>query len=365
MIWNAKKHSGVGGYDKPPINPYTLRNGSTDDPTNLSTFDVAAAQIGKTATLKVKDHEGFVSCEVVGVGIAFGGTGLFGVDLDNVVGEDDILGRIRTREAAEIVEKLSSYTEVSPSGQGIHIICEGSLPENMGSKVARKKPDALTPSSNKAEYQLFDSGYMTVSGDVADDYPVEERTAQIAEVYDNFFREVAPIETLSRERPSRSRPRVSSPVVSSGYTRERWLEEVRRLSDAEVLERIFCSGSTGARVKALFDGDTSSQGGDHSAADLALCSYLYGFTDDLDMTERLFRASGLYRSTGKSRNYLQRTLNKATDKSQPLIGHIVFTADEKRAYAKKKQLEEDFARRNARHNSRTEREGKRNDRRKI
>ena len=76
MIWNATKHNGVGGYDKPPINPYTLRNGYTDRAESLATFDDAVAQIGKTAKVRVKGYDDIVETPVVGVGIALGGTGI-------------------------------------------------------------------------------------------------------------------------------------------------------------------------------------------------------------------------------------------------------------------------------------------------
>ena len=58
------------------------------------------------------------------------------------------------------------------------------------------------------------------------------------------------------------------------------------------------------------------------------------------MTERLFRSSSLYRSKGKSRRYLEHTLNKAAKDCTRLIGHIEFTQEEKKAYAQKKELEE-------------------------
>ncbi len=331
LIWNEKKHSGVGGYDKPPVNPYTLYNASSDDPRSLSTYDEAAAQIGKTAHVRVKGVDGLLDCEIAGVGIAFSGTGVAGIDLDNVVNNEK---RTMTREAGEIVDLLDSYTEVSPSGTGLHVVFIGELPRDI-KKLAKPKKDIF--GTEKAEYQLFDSGYMTVSGDVVGDHEVAERTEQVAELYEKYFREVEPIYKPSTERPS-----TSSSVVSSatGYTYERWLEEVRRLSDAEILERIFKSGGTGRQVEALYGGDTSAYGGDHSRADQALCTYLYGFTDDRGLTERLFRSSGLYRATGKSRTYLERTLNKASKECKQLVGHIVFTDDEKRAYAKSKEKEE-------------------------
>ena len=115
MIYNEKKHNGVGGYDKPPINPYTLRNGYTDREESLATFDEAAAQIGKTAKLNVKGYEELVETPVVGVGIAFGGTGVAGVDLDNVVEKRESgKGYKATDEALEIMKALRTYTEISP-----------------------------------------------------------------------------------------------------------------------------------------------------------------------------------------------------------------------------------------------------------
>lgn len=338
LIWNETKH-GVGGYDKPPINPYTLYNGSSDKPESLATYDEAVAQIGKTAHVRAKGYDGLIECKVAGVGIAFSGTGVCGIDLDNVVDRER---RVMTREAGEIVALMDSYTEVSPSGSGLHIYFLGKLPENV-KKIAKPKPDIFK--TELAEYQLFDSGYMTVSGDVVGDHDIDERTEQVSTMYERYFREVEPIAAPSTKRPSTRRPTSSSfSVVSSGFTYERWLYDVGRLSDAEILEGIFLSDSVGKKVKALYEGDTSDYNNDHSRADQALVTYLYGFTNDRVITERLFRSSALYResgrSTGKSRGYLERTLNKAEKNCVRLIGHIEFTDEEKKAYAKKKEAEE-------------------------
>ena len=344
MIYNAKKHNGVGGYDKPPINPYALddktrdiHNGSTDNPKHLATFDEAVAQIGKPARVVVKGSDAPVDTTVYGVGVALGGTGVCGIDLDNVVernGEND--GYNFTEEAYDIMFTLKTYTEISPSGDGVHILFLGSLPENV-KKIARPKADIF--GTEKAEYQLFDSGYMTVTGDRIGG-TLKDCTELVGQIYETYFREVEPVQELSTTRPSAAAGAPSVVSCDSGFTRERWLEDVRRLSDAEILERIFASGRTGAKVKALYGGDISGHGDNHSEADLALCSLLYGFTGDRATTERIFRASSLYRAHGKSRSYIERTLNKAEEKSVPLTGHIEFTAAEKKAYAQKKEAEE-------------------------
>jgi len=57
-----------------------------------------------------------------GVGIVLGG-GIVGIDLDHAVDEK---GNIKP-EAQEIIQKANSYTEVSPSGQGIHILIRGAI----------------------------------------------------------------------------------------------------------------------------------------------------------------------------------------------------------------------------------------------
>ena len=372
MIWNPTKHNGVGGYDKPPVNPYTLFNGSTDKAESLATFEDAAAQIGKTAKVRVKGYEGLVESPVVGVGIALSGTGICGIDLDNVFTREHGKNEI-TKEALALLKLLATYTEVSPSGNGLHALFEGSLPENV-KKVAAKKRDVW--GTYKAEYQLFDSGYLTVSGNSFGGFVLAERTAQVAAAYELFFgdTETEPKpeakEPETKTEPVQPTPpaKAASSVVSSrsGFTYKRWLEEVRRLSDAELLERIYASGRIGARVRELYAGDISAYNNDHSVADQALVSYLYSFTDDRARTERLFRASALYRSSGKSREYIARTLNKAEKERVELVGHIEFTDAEKKAYAQKKEAEERKRDplRPRRYNDR--KEGvKRNDRRKI
>ena len=373
MIWNPTKHNGVGGYDKPPVNPYTLFNGSTDKAESLATFADAAAQIGKTARVRVKGYDGLVESPVVGVGIALSGTGICGVDLDNVFLREGDKPKI-TKEALALLKLLSTYTEVSPSGNGLHALFLGKLPDN-AKHIAGGKLDVW--GTRKAEYQLFDSGYLTVSGESFGGFVLAERTAEVAAAYEVFFAttESAPATTEKENnststrapagRAPASKP-ASSVVSGSGFTYKRWLEEVRRLDDAELLRRIYASGRIGERVRELYDGDISAYENDHSRADQALVSYFYSFTGDRARTERLFRASALYRTSGKSREYIARTLNKAEKERVELVGHIEFTQDEKRAYAKRKEAEE--RKRDPlkprRFNSRSK-EGVRHDRRKI
>ena len=121
-IWNPTK-GGRGGYDKPPINPQTLKDGKVNDLKACTTYDKAAANIGKTAThrdtkhLDAQGNAPIITAPVEGVGLVLAG-GYCGIDLDNVLDEAGNL----MQWARKIVERLDTYSEISPSGRGLHLI---------------------------------------------------------------------------------------------------------------------------------------------------------------------------------------------------------------------------------------------------
>ena len=79
------------------------------------------------------------------------------------------------------------------------------------------------------------------------------------------------------------------------------------------MRRAFAA-SNGARVQALYNGDTSGHGGDDSVADLSLCAHLAFWTGpDPDRIDGLFRRSGLYREKWEREDYRNRTINRALD----------------------------------------------------
>lgn len=50
-----------------------------------------------------------------------------GIDLDDCIDKEGNL----TKFASDIVELIDSYTEISPTGTGLHIICKGNLPQSL------------------------------------------------------------------------------------------------------------------------------------------------------------------------------------------------------------------------------------------
>ena len=92
--------------DKLPKNPYTGGNAMSNNPSTWADYDTAVKAVSKY--------------HFDGIGFMFAPP-YFGVDLDKCIDDTDFVD--------EFVEGLRSYNEISKSGNGIHIICKGSLPE--------------------------------------------------------------------------------------------------------------------------------------------------------------------------------------------------------------------------------------------
>jgi putative DNA primase/helicase len=137
--WRAQVRAGKR--TKVPISPRTGRLASSTDPATWTTFDVAAS-------FAEQSH-----CD--GVGFVFTHSPYVGIDLDHCI--DPRSGELEAWAMA-IVERFASYTEISPSGTGLHIIVKGELPE--GRK--KKHVDGGHPN---AAIEVYDTGrYFTITG---------------------------------------------------------------------------------------------------------------------------------------------------------------------------------------------------------
>lgn len=113
--WLVWRFESKPGDKKPRKVPYyasgarrTGKQGSDDDRAKLVTFDAVQAQL--------------VVGQWDGVGFAFlPGDGLIGIDLDKVIDADGVM----QQRAADIIKACASFTELSPSGTGVHIYVQG------------------------------------------------------------------------------------------------------------------------------------------------------------------------------------------------------------------------------------------------
>ena len=196
-IWNATKHGGAGGYDKPPIDPHTLRDGKTTDGATWATYKRAAANIGKTARhrdTKHKDAQGrapLVSAAVEGAGLVLA-RGYCGIDLDGVIDEQGNLAPF----AARIVDALDTYTELSPSGRGLHCLlyCADLLEagRNFGKQFLLDSAGRITNEAGKVyevEIYFYTNGgrYFTVTGKPYHDRPIaRDKSKKLLRIYDYY-----------------------------------------------------------------------------------------------------------------------------------------------------------------------------------
>jgi putative DNA primase/helicase len=116
--WLLWRYESKEGEKKPRKVPYyvsgnrrTGEQGSTPDRAALVTLAAAAEALNKA------------SSKWTGLGFAFlPGDGLIGVDLDGMI---DLESGEITDRGRGIIQACASYTEFSPSGKGVHIICQG------------------------------------------------------------------------------------------------------------------------------------------------------------------------------------------------------------------------------------------------
>lgn len=99
---------------KIPVNPATNRNALASNHTTWGTFEEAC---------KNADNG---NC---GIGYVFDNKGLVGIDLDGCIEN----GKVNDW-AMDIVKKVNSYTEISPSGTGLHIFTFGKIESNINNR---------------------------------------------------------------------------------------------------------------------------------------------------------------------------------------------------------------------------------------
>jgi hypothetical protein len=267
VCWRGEDRNGKR--TKLPVNPHTGGNAVTTNPQTWTSFDEAVE-------FAAKRHN------VDGVGFVFTkDAGIIGIDLDHCVNKQT--GEI-VEWAQQIVNSLDSYTEYSPSGDGLHIYIRASALDGMKNK--KKMPDG-------SAIEIYDHArYFTVTGRHVAGTPtgVEERQEQLEAAYKQHFGDTC--QELSIRGNAKTDPT------------EMGVEEMdRRLQKALAEDPSF---------KKLWNGNTSGYNNDDSAADLALCNKLVRyFGRDEKLIDEVFRLSELMREKWERDDYRRLTIIKA------------------------------------------------------
>src|SRR5262245_17584786 len=268
VLWRWEQRS--GRWTKPPYQVDGTPASSTDSATWTSLEDV----------MIVYGHGDF---DGIGFVLDPSSLPLVAIDLDHVVDADGAI----YPEALRILHGINSYTEISPSGRGLHILSFGTLPH--GWRNARK---ALP-----FPIEVYSEGrYVTISGHRLAGSPetIGKRTGELAALH----------------------ARVAAAMGDKGQAGSALAKAPRTLADAAVLEH-GRQAQNGSKFDALWRGDASAYES-HSEADLALCGMLAFWTArDAAQIDRLFRQSALMRPKWDRRSgaqtYGERTIAAAIE----------------------------------------------------
>lgn len=252
-----------GKSSKIPKNPHNGYNAKSNDSATWSDFETAVKA------------ENFY--RLSGIGFVLGG-GIFGIDLDDAIDESGNL----TKEAADIVSVMDSYTEISPSKRGLHILCKGKIPDGR-----RRKGNIEIYSSDR---------FFTITADVwGEKKEIEERSYQAELVYEAY---------LCDDEQELAKNMDCYKKVAQIAQLKPWL------TDSEVI-KMASNAKNGDLFKRLWNGnytDYKSQ----SEADQALCNILAFYCgNDFNRIDNLFCRSRLYRPKWERFDYKTKTINKA------------------------------------------------------
>ena len=241
--------------------PYQT-SGLRADSTNKATFTDYATAI----SLRDK-YDG------IGIGVF---DDICAIDIDHCI-ENGTLSAM----AEDIINRMNSYTEYSPSGTGVRILFKASLPSY--------DKERYYINNRNIGLEVYVAGYtsrfVTVTGNAISNIGIEDRTEALTEILEKYM-----------VRPGKPVSHASAP---GSY-----------LSDDSVLTKISASKQA-EKFNSLWNG-IIPEGKSHSEADAALCAMLaFWCGGDTDQMDRLFRQSALIRDKWNRDDYREATLSKA------------------------------------------------------
>lgn len=261
VVWMLEK---VG--DRTTKVPYTIRGkkASSTNPDDWATYADAKKALANFGT---------------GIGIIFTPEEtLLGIDIDHVLENKKLVGE-HAAQIAALIKNADTYTEISPSGSGLHAYL--------------KIEGRLTLSSNRrSPFEAYTSGrFFTFTED--------------------SYGKKKPIRTVTQEEAVGILESIGYPWNKKSEAKE--LIHVNRFSDEELLAKMFGS-KNGEKIKDIYAGDVNAYDGDVSRADSSLLNHLAFWSGkDAEQMERLWLESplGQREKTLKRKDYRTRSIENA------------------------------------------------------
>lgn len=238
---------------KCPYNPRTGGGAMSNNPDTFADFQTAqnALNSGKYDGLGVGIFPPFAA-----------------VDIDHCIDESGKFSEM----AADIIDTMHSYSEVSPSGTGIRIfflVKDGFLYDK-GKFYIMNRENGL---------EIYVSGstskFCTITGNRVNDFPLSDGTEGLMLVLEKYMQR-------------------KTGIPAKAETNEFQHDLLPHcLTAADVIQRAQLARN-GDKFLRLFHGDISGYPS-HSEADAGLCNILAFYTEDETVIDEIFRRSGLMR----------------------------------------------------------------------
>ena len=248
---------------KIPLNPRTGSFAKSNDPSTWGSFEKALDRV---------KEQGW------GLGFMIGDTDYIGIDIDDLTENWQI--------ADEFVDKLNSYVEKSPSGNGVHIWVKGDVELN------RYRKDGIEI------YNKNSPRYLTITGDIiGDKREISDEVEELIKLHEKYIgNEKNNVINLFNQPVERT---------------------VGGLSDDEVIKAIRKSQSK-EKFDSLYKGEWESYYKSRSEADLGFMTMLAFWTGkNPKQMDRIFRKSKMFRDKWDEKRgdstYAEITISKAID----------------------------------------------------
>lgn len=250
------------GASKPSKVPFNARTGhlsSVTDPSTWSTFEECLSVVENYS----------------GIGFVFTENDPYSfIDLDNTNGDQTALNI-----QLKIFNEFDSYSEISPSGKGLHIIVKGKV------KVGRRRSFIEIYSSQR---------YATMTGNVYHNKPINDQQEKLSQLW---------------EQMGGGTPKTN---LYHG-------DSIEKLKDADIIAQAL-KALNGDKFKILNEGRWQELYQSQSEADFAYIDILAFYTQNKSQIMRLFRSSALgKRDKAKRNDYLSWMIERSFDRMLPQL----------------------------------------------
>lgn len=286
VVWRLEERPNAKP-TKVPYSPHSFNLASVTNPGTWGTFEEACAAYARLSAAPGvpvpiigyddqdrPQHAPVGETGVHGIGFVLTTNDPYGfIDLDDTHGD----ATARDRQV-KVFREFNSYSELSPSGEGLHIIVKASLPHG-------RRRSSIEIYSNER--------YMTMTGNVYHDAPIEERQDLLQLLFDQM----------------------GGPAATYTYAED----QPEREPDHVIVERAM-NAANGDKFGELYAGDWTNLYPSQSEADFALVDIVAYYTQNRAQIARIFRASNLGKRDKAQRNdYVAYMVNKSFDRLLPPV----------------------------------------------